>query len=93
MAFGPVNRFLTAGFLPPPFREQMQVRWSERDQRVFSSLVGMVALLGRVLPGPVSRFPFNACLQQLRMRRLVSARCGAGGHRPSRGERRGWPTS
>jgi uncharacterized protein (DUF2236 family) len=70
-AFGPVNRFLTAGFLPPPFRAQMQVRWTERDQQVFAVLIGLVAVVNRLLPGPVSRFPFNACLQDLRIRRLV----------------------
>lgn len=72
-AFGPVNRFLTAGFLPPPFRAQMQLSWTERDQQVFAVLIGLVAVVNRLLPGPVSRFPFNACLQDLRMRRLVSA--------------------
>jgi uncharacterized protein (DUF2236 family) len=71
MAFGPVNRFLTAGFLAPPFRAQMQVSWTERDQQVFAVLIGLVAVVNRLLPGPVSRFPFNACLQDLRLRRLV----------------------
>ena len=71
MTFGPVNRFLTVGFLPPPFREQMQVRWTEHDQHAFAFLVGMVALVNRLLPGPVSRFPFNACLQDLRIRRFI----------------------
>jgi uncharacterized protein (DUF2236 family) len=73
MAFGPVNRFLTAGFLPPPFREQMQVRWTERDQHAFAFLIRLVAVVNRLLPGPVSRFPFNACLQDLRLRRFISA--------------------
>jgi hypothetical protein len=36
-------------------------------------------LVNRVLPGPVSRFPFNACLQELRIRRFIGARCGIGG--------------
>jgi uncharacterized protein (DUF2236 family) len=81
MAFGPVNRFLTVGFLPPPFREQMQVRWTESDQHAFAFLVGMVALADRLLPGPVSRFPFNACLQDLRIRRFVRARFGIGRNR------------
>ena len=81
MAFGPVNRFLTVGFLPPPFREQMQVRWSERDQDAFALLVGTVALINRLLPGPVSRFPFNACLQDMRLRRFVRTRCGIAGSR------------
>lgn len=71
VAMGPVNRFLTIGFLPPQFREQMQVRWTERDQRAFALVIGMVALVNRALPGPVARFPFNACLQDLRLRRFL----------------------
>jgi uncharacterized protein (DUF2236 family) len=70
-AFGPVNRFLTAGFLPPPFRAQMQVSWTERDQQVFAALIRLVVIVNHLLPGPVSRFPFNACLQDLRIRRLA----------------------
>lgn len=72
-AFGPVNRFLTAGFLPAPFRAQMQLSWTERDQQVFAALLGLVAVVNGFLPGPVSRFPFNACMQDLRIRRLVKA--------------------
>jgi uncharacterized protein (DUF2236 family) len=72
-ALGPVNRFLTSGFLPPPFRSHMQMRWTERDQRAFAFLIGMVAVVNRLLPGPVSRFPFNACLQDLRLRRLIGS--------------------
>jgi uncharacterized protein (DUF2236 family) len=68
MAFVPVNRFLTIGFLPPRFREQMQVRWTERDQRQFELLMGMIASADRLLPPQVTRFPFNACLQDLRLR-------------------------
>jgi uncharacterized protein (DUF2236 family) len=79
MAFGPVNRFLTVGFLPPPFREQMQVCWTDRDQHAFTFLVGMIALVNRLLPGPVSRFPFNFYLQDLRIRRFIGAKCGIGG--------------
>ncbi len=78
-ALGPVNRFLTIGFLSPPFREQLQVSWTERDQRAFALLIGMVAMVNRGLPGPVSRFPFNACLQDLRLRRFLGTR-----HRPGR---------
>jgi uncharacterized protein (DUF2236 family) len=71
VAFGPVNRFLTAGFLPPPFREQMRLGWTERDQQAFALLIRAVAILSRLLPAPVSRFPFNACLAELRLRRLL----------------------
>ena len=75
-ALGPVNRFLTTGFLPPPFREQMQLGWTERDQQVFTLLIGMVAAVNRLLPAPVTRFPFNACLHDLRLRRKVSTALG-----------------
>ena len=69
-ALGPLNRFLTTGFLPPPFREQMQLPWTERDQRQFDLLIQMVASVYRLLPAPVARFPFNASLRELRLRRM-----------------------
>jgi uncharacterized protein (DUF2236 family) len=67
-ALGPLNRFLTTGFLPPPFREQMQLAWTERDQRQFDLLIQLIAAVNRLLPAPVARFPFNASLQELRLR-------------------------
>jgi hypothetical protein len=30
---------------------------------IFAVLIGLVAVVSRLLPGPLSRFPFNACLQ------------------------------
>jgi hypothetical protein len=69
-ALGPVNRFLTTGFLPPPFREQMQMPWTGRDQRQFDFLIQMVASVNRLLPAPVSRFPFNVSLQEMRLRMM-----------------------
>ena len=73
VAFGPLNPFLTIGFLPPAFREQMGLGWTERDQQAFALLTGAVAAVNRRLPAAVSRFPFNACLQDLRVRRQVGA--------------------
>jgi uncharacterized protein (DUF2236 family) len=61
-ALGPVNEFLTAGFLPPPFHEQMRLGWTRRDQRQLELLMRTIASVNRVLPAPVSKFPFNACL-------------------------------
>lgn len=68
VAFGPLNRFLTTGFLPPPFRDQMQLPWTERDQRQFQAVMQLIAAINRLLPPPVRRFPFNACLHSLRAR-------------------------
>jgi uncharacterized protein (DUF2236 family) len=59
VAFGPLNRFLTTGFLPPPFRDQMRLPWTERDQRQFESLMRMIATVNRLLPSPIRRFPFK----------------------------------
>ncbi len=74
---GPPNRFLTTGFLPPPFREQMQLPWTERDQRQFESVMHMIATLNRLLPAPARRFPFNACLLGLRARIRRDRACSA----------------
>jgi len=74
VAFGPVNRFLTTGFLAPPFREQMRLGWTERDQQAFALLIRTLATVSRLLPAPVSRFPFNACLADLRLRRMLPSR-------------------
>jgi ER-bound oxygenase mpaB/B'/Rubber oxygenase, catalytic domain len=70
VTLGPVNRFLTTGFLPPAFREQMQLNWTEGDQRQFDLLIGIIATVYRLLPAPVARFPFNASLQELRLRMM-----------------------
>lgn len=66
--FGPLHRFLTVGFLPPPFREQMRVSWSADRQRRFDRLIRSTRLLYRLLPGPLRRFPYNAVLWDLRRR-------------------------
>lgn len=79
MTLGPLNRFVTAGFLPAPFRDQMQLRWTEADQRKFRVLMGAIASVNRLLPPPVSRFPFNACLQDLRVRILWNRTRGRAG--------------
>jgi uncharacterized protein (DUF2236 family) len=66
--FGPLHRFIAIGYLPPPFREQMRVRWSPAQQRRFDLMIRATALLYRVLPQPLRRFPFNAVLWDLRRR-------------------------
>jgi len=68
---GPVNQFLTTGFLSPPFRDQMELTWTDREQRQFEAVLRAVAKINRVMPGPARRFPFNACLVSWRCRRLL----------------------
>jgi uncharacterized protein (DUF2236 family) len=66
--FGPLHRFIAAGYLPAPFREQMGLEWSPDRQRRFDRLIRVTALLTRVTPRPLRRFPFNAALWDLRRR-------------------------
>jgi uncharacterized protein (DUF2236 family) len=66
--FGRFNLFVTTGFLPERFREEMRLTWSARQQRRWSRLMGAVARLVQLLPGPVRRFPYNACLLDMRVR-------------------------
>ncbi len=65
---GPVNRFVTAGFLPPACREQMRYGWRPADQRRFDAAMGVLFALDRLLPGPLRRFPFNVLLRDCRRR-------------------------
>ena len=68
---GPVNQFLTTGFLPSPFRDQMDLAWTDREQRQFEAVLRAVGAINRMMPGPARRFPFNACLVSWRCRRLL----------------------
>lgn len=67
-AFGGFNRFVTTGFLPPDFREQMRLSWSDRDQHRFDRLIAVVRALVRVQPPPLRRFPFDLLLWDVRRR-------------------------
>jgi uncharacterized protein (DUF2236 family) len=68
---GPVNEFLTTGFLPPPFRDQMDLDWTDRNQRQFEAVLWAVATVNRMMPPPARRFPFNVCLMGFRCRRWL----------------------
>jgi uncharacterized protein (DUF2236 family) len=70
---GPVNQFLTTGFLPPPFRDQMELPWTDRNQRQFEAVLRAVAMINRMMPAPARRFPFNACLVSWRCRRRLGS--------------------
>ncbi|HWD04108.1 MAG TPA: oxygenase MpaB family protein [Amycolatopsis sp.] len=69
LVFGAFHRFVTTGFLPAEFREQMHLRWSAADQRRFERLTRAVGFVVRRLPVAVRQFPYNAYLRDLRRRR------------------------
>jgi uncharacterized protein (DUF2236 family) len=66
--FGSANRFVTTGFLSPPFRDEMRLPWSPRQQRRFDRLTWALGVVVRSLPAVVRRFPFNLALWDLRRR-------------------------
>lgn len=66
--FGPVNRFVTTGFLPPRFREEMGLPWGPRQQRRFDRLMGGIGAVARRSPRQLREFPYNLVLRDLRRR-------------------------
>jgi uncharacterized protein (DUF2236 family) len=64
----PFNRFVTAGFLPPEFREQMLLTWSPARQRRFERFTGLLGAVVRRLPRWAQAFPYNVLLWDLRRR-------------------------
>jgi uncharacterized protein (DUF2236 family) len=56
---GPSHRFLTIGFLTSPFREELGLAWSPKQQARFEWLIARAAMLNRHLPTVVREFPWN----------------------------------
>ncbi|SEK90182.1 oxygenase MpaB family protein [Rhodococcus maanshanensis] len=50
LVFGNLLTFLTVGFLPPLFREELRVEWNEDDRRRFEHLFVFVSFVNRFLP-------------------------------------------
>jgi uncharacterized protein (DUF2236 family) len=67
-ALGAVHRFITAGFLPAPFRDELGLDWGPRRQRVFNVLTRSLAAVNRRLPRPIREFPWNLSLWDARRR-------------------------
>ncbi len=65
---GPSHRFLTTGFLPSPFREQLGLTWTAGQQRRFDAIVSWAARANRHLPTPVREFPWNLIERDTRRR-------------------------
>lgn len=67
------NLFVTTNFLPPRFREEMRLEWSERDQRRFDKLMSTIGTVVLHLSRPLRQFPYNYFMSDLR-RRLRTGR-------------------
>lgn len=60
--------FITTGFLPQRFRDEMRLPWDSGKQRQFDALIAALRVVNNLTPGPVRRFPFNALMWDMRWR-------------------------
>ncbi len=65
---GPSHRFVTTGFLPATFREQLGLTWTSRQQRRFDAIISLAARANRHLPTPVRELPWNVIERDTRRR-------------------------
>jgi uncharacterized protein (DUF2236 family) len=68
------NIWVTTGFLPPRFREEMGLDWTDDDQHRFERLLRRVGAMQRRLPRLVRQFPFNWFLLDMRLRGRLNRR-------------------
>ena len=62
------SEFLTTGFLPPLFREQLGLTWDADREARFQRYLRRLARIDRLLPRPLRLFPFNWLLHDMRRR-------------------------
>jgi uncharacterized protein (DUF2236 family) len=65
---GPSHRFLTIGFLPPTFREELGVAWSSHRQARFERVIAGMGTVNRHLPRALREFPWNLIERDTRRR-------------------------
>jgi uncharacterized protein (DUF2236 family) len=65
------NEFVTAGFLPPRFRDEMGFSWSPAQEAKFDRILRRWGRIERMLPRAARSFPFRMLLWDLRMRRRL----------------------
>jgi uncharacterized protein (DUF2236 family) len=66
--FAGFNRFVTIGYLPQQFRDEMHYDWTPRDQQRFERMLRAIALVHTRMPEVIRIFPFNFFLWDLRRR-------------------------
>jgi uncharacterized protein (DUF2236 family) len=66
--FGPSHRFLTTGFLPPLFRDELGLAWSPRSERYFTRVTKGLRVIDLLLPRPLREFPWNVVERDTRRR-------------------------
>jgi uncharacterized protein (DUF2236 family) len=70
---GPLHLFLTSGFLPEPFRKELGLEWTARQQAKFERCTHAAGAVNRYLPRSLREFPWNVVEFDTR-RRIRSGR-------------------
>jgi uncharacterized protein (DUF2236 family) len=65
---GPLNLWLTTGFLSPEFRAAMGLAWTDGDEQRFGLFITALAATRRPLPPALRRFPLDWFLWDFRVR-------------------------
>lgn len=65
---GPVGRFMTLGFLPERFREELGIPWSHGQQHLHDRVFHASFAMSRRMPRPLREFPLNIYLWDTRRR-------------------------
>lgn len=60
--------FVTTGFLPQRFRDEMRLPWSKNKQRQFDAMIELLRVVNNVAPKPLRQFPFQALMWDMRWR-------------------------
>jgi uncharacterized protein (DUF2236 family) len=68
VGLGPLHEFVTAGFLPEPFRSKLGLSWDQRRERRFVALMRSAVVVQRRMPRVVREFPLNAVWWDTRRR-------------------------
>ncbi|WP_458689514.1 oxygenase MpaB family protein [Nocardia tengchongensis] len=71
VVFGGLLRFLTVGYLPPYFREQLGVAWTAADQRRFEHLFLFVGFVNRFIPKFIRTMGTRSMMANVRRRLRV----------------------
>lgn len=63
--------WINAGFLPAEIRAQLGLSWSDRDEARHNRILRIIGRISRPFPGVIRRFPVNAMMLNLDIRRKL----------------------
>ncbi|MDP1541099.1 MAG: oxygenase MpaB family protein [Moraxellaceae bacterium] len=68
LLFGRLNRLMTVSYLPPTLREQMQLKWTSKDQLDAARLEKIIGHSNRLMPRVIRQLPHLYFMWDIRRR-------------------------